>query len=145
MLDTHRIRTRTKEIRRRLLVLERKVKDIPKKEFLKDNLLNDVAERNLQVAIQACIDIANHIVAALGLDRSFKETAEVFETLAREKIIPKDFVPTMKKITGYRNVVVHDYLEVDRSITYRIIQKHLPDLAEFAKYIEEFLQRYKSL
>lgn len=140
MLDIHRIRTRTKEIRKRLLQLE-KFKKISENDFTSDEQLNAVAERNLQVAIQACIDIANHIVASLGLDRPFKETAEVFDALAREKIISKDFVSTMKNVIGYRNVVVHDYLEVDRHITYRIIQANLTDLSEFVKYIEAFLEK----
>ena len=30
-------------------------------------------------------------------------------------------------MTGYRNVVVHDYLKVDRRITYKNIKKHLPE------------------
>lgn len=115
MLDTHRIRTRIKEIRSRLLQLE-KLKRMGKEDFVSDDQVNAASERNLQVAIQACIDIANHVVASLGIDRAFKETAEVFEALERENIIPKKFTPTMKRITGYRNVVVHDYLEIDRNI-----------------------------
>lgn len=141
MLDTHRISTRIKEIRKRLLQLE-KFKQTSEEDFVRDDRLNAASERNLQVAIQACIDIANHIVASLGLDRSFKETAEVFGTLAKEKIIPEDFVPTMEKMTGYRNVVVHDYLEVDRHLTYENIKEHLPDLSKFAKHIEEFMEKH---
>ncbi len=142
MLDTHRIRTRIKEIRKRLMTLDKNFKDIPEEKFIKDEALNAAAERSLQVAIQACIDIANHIVASLGIDRPIKDTAEVFSSLAGENIIPKGFVETMTEITGYRNVLVHDYLEVDRHITYENIQKRLPDLARFAKHIEEFLEKH---
>lgn len=143
MLDTHRIRTRIKEMRRRLIILGKNYKDIPEEKFVKDENLNAAAERSLQVAIQACIDIANHLVSALGLERPSKETAEVFTSLAQEDIVPEKFVQTMKKITGYRNVLVHDYLKVDPHITYQNIQKRLPDLAKFAQYIEEFLEKQK--
>lgn len=141
MLDTYRIKTRIEEIRQRIGVLDQNFKNIPEDKFLKDFRLNAEAEHHLQVAIQACIDIANHIVAVFGLERPAEETCEVFEILAKENIIPEDFVNTMVKITGYRNVLVHGYLDVNRHITYENIQKHLPDLAEFARYIEEFLER----
>lgn len=142
MLDTHRVRTRIKEIRKRLAILDKDFRNIPEKEFIKDERANAAAERHLQVAIQACIDIANHIVASLGIERPMKDTAEVFSSLAQEDVIPKEFVETMTKITGYRNVLVHDYLEIDRLITYENIQKRLPDLSKFAKHIEEFLEKH---
>lgn len=126
MLDTLRVRTRIKEVRKRLTILDKNFKNIPEKEFTKDERVNATAERHLQVAIQACIDIANHIVASLGIERPMKDTAEVFSSLEQEKVIPKRFVETMTKITGYRNVLVHDYLEVDRHITYENIQKRSP-------------------
>ena len=141
MLDTHRIRTRVEEIRKRILLLEQDFKTVPKEKFIDDEALNAAAERHLQVAIQACIDIANHLVSALGLERPKEETAEVFVTLSKENIIPANFVGTLDKIVGYRNVVVHDYLELDRNITYDNIQYHLLDLSKFAKYIEQFLEK----
>ena len=144
MLDTYRIKTRIEEIRQRLDVLEQNFKNIPEDKFLKDFRLNAEAEHHLQVAIQACIDIANHIVAVFGLERPAEKTSEVFEVLAKEKIIPEKFLPVMKDMTGYRNVVVHDYLTVKRRITYNNIQNHLVDLSHFAKYIEEFLEKQTS-
>ncbi len=144
MLDSYRVRTRLKEINKRLRILEEKFKPLSEKELTEDEILNASAERNLQIATQACIDIANHIVAAFVLDRSFKNTSEVFASLAKENIIPEDFVDTMVKITGYRNILVHGYLDVNRKITYKNIQKHLPDISEFAKFIEKFLEKRAS-
>jgi len=143
MLDTYRIKTRIEEIRKRIDVLEQNFKNIPESRFLKDYRLNAEAEHHLQVAIQACIDIASHIVAVFGLERAAEETYEVFESLAQENIIPKKFLPIMRAMTGYRNIVVHDYLSVKRRITYENIQKRLPDLSKFAQYIEEFLEKQK--
>lgn len=144
MLDSYRIRTRLKEINKRVRILKEKFKPLSEEELTKDEILNASAERNLQIATQACIDIANHIVAAFALDRSFKDTAEVFASLAQENIIPENFANTMIKITGYRNVLVHGYLEVNRKITYDNIQNRLQDLSKFAQYIEKFLQKNKA-
>lgn len=139
MLDIYRIRTRIQEIRKRVLELEKNYKEITKERFVKDSRLTAAAERNLQVATQACIDIANHIVATLGFDRPVEETSEVFDTLGNEGIIPESFVNTMKKMTGYRNILVHGYLIVDANKTYDYIQNNMEDFSIFAKHIEKFI------
>lgn len=141
MLDTRRIQTRIKEARRRILVLEKQYQEISEDEFVGDGEKNANAERHLQIAIQACIDIAGHIVATLGLHHPMKETADVFFSLAEEDIIPKDFAKVMKKMTGYRNILVHGYTDVDPHKTYDYIQSRLSDIAQFVKYIEEFLEK----
>lgn len=143
MLDTYRIRTRIQEIRKRVLELEKHYKGISKEKFVKDERLTAAAERNLQVAIQACLDIANHFVAALGLERPVEETAEVFNTLGNEGIIPESFVETMKKMTGYRNILVHGYLIVNPNKTYEYIQNNLGDFSIFVKHIEKFIEKFE--
>lgn len=141
MLDIYRIRTRIQEIRKRVLELENNYKGITKEKFVKDGMLTAAAERNLQVATQACIDIANHIVATLGLERPVEETAEVFNTLGNEGILPEGFVNTMKKMTGYRNILVHGYLIVDPNKTYDYIQNNLADFSTFTKHIEKLIEK----
>ena len=144
MLDTYRTRKRIQEIHKRIKKLEEKFKPLGEREFVEDDSLNAEAERHLQVAIQACIDIANHIVASLGLNKKFETVGEVFYELVENGILDGDFANKMVSITGYRNVLVHGYLDVQRKITYDNIQNHLGDLSEFAKYIEEFLEKYEA-
>ena len=143
MLDTYKVLSRIKEIRRRIGLMEEKFKPLSEEELTKNDVLNDAAEHSLQIAIQACIDIANHIVASLGLSRNFESVSEVFYELAKEHIIDGDFANIMISVAGYRNVVVNGYLEVQRKITYDNIQKRPPDLAKFAQCIEEFLEKYE--
>lgn len=142
MLDTLRLNRRLKELRKRLLELETKFKPLSEEKLVIDETLYNAAEHHLQIAIQCCLDMANHLVAALGLPAPEKEASEVFSTLAREKIIPQSLVLIMKKVTGYRNIVIHDYLEVERHRTYKYIQEDLPDLANFAKAVEKFLEEF---
>src|SRR3989344_308324 len=144
MLDTSRIAERLSLIRWNSRILERDYKDQPKDRFFKDEMFNASAERLLQTAIQACIDISNHIIASLGLKKPKEDTAETFRILYKEGILPEDFAKTMVSITGYRNVLVQGYLDVDKEETYKNINFHLDDLAQFAKYIEDFLERYET-
>ena len=143
MLDTYRIKTRLEEIRRRILILKKDFQKIPEEKLVADENLYASAERHLQVAIQACLDIANHLVASLGLERPKKEVGEVFFALAKERIISQNLAKIMKKVVGYGNILVHEYLEVERHQTYLNIQKGLKDLVSFAKEIEEFLEKNK--
>lgn len=142
MFDISRIHSRIEEINKRLRILNKRFKPLSENELTNDEDLNAAAERHLQIAIQACLDISNHIISALGLERPAQKTSEVFVVLAKEEIIPENLAKKLVKATGYRNVVVHDYLDVNRHETYQNIQKGLPDLTKFAKYIEEFLEKH---
>lgn len=139
MLDIYKIRTRLEETRKRLSLLKKDFRPLAEEKLTTDENLYASAERHLEVAIQSCLDIANHLVAALGLERPKKEAGEVFLTLAKEKIISQNLAAVMKKILGYRNILIHEYLEVERHQTYLNIQKGLEDLERFGKEIEEFL------
>jgi len=143
VLDTYRIERRIQEIHKRLKKLNDKFKPLRESEFVKDDSLNAEAERHLQTAIQACIDIANHIVASLGFNKKFEKTGEVFYELVENGILDGDFAEKMINITGFRNILVHGYLDVQRNITYDNIQNRLGDLAKFAQYIENFLEKYE--
>lgn len=142
MLDTYRIKTRIEEIRKRVQILEKDFRLLSEEKLVTEENLYAAAERHLEVAIQACLDIANHLVSALGLERPKKEASEVFFTLAKEKIIPADLAKIMKSVTGYRNIVIHEYLEVKRHFTYQYIQEGLFDLSNFAQAIEKFLEKF---
>ena len=141
MLDTYRIRTRLEEIRKRIKILEKEFKPLAEEKLVTNENLYAAAERHLEVAIQACLDIANHFVSALGLERPGKEASEVFLTLAKEGVISKKLARVMKSAVGYRNIIIHEYLEVERHFTYQNIQEGLSDLVRFGKEIEGFLKK----
>lgn len=141
MLDIHRIRTRIEEIRKRIIILENDFKPLSEEILVTDENLYAAAERHLEVAIQACLDIANHLVSALGFERPKKEASEAFLVLAKEGIIPKELAQVMRSVVGYRNILIHEYLAVERHYTYQNIQEGLSDLVRFGKEIEEFLEK----
>jgi len=106
--------------------------------FLKDPFLSGSGERYLQVAIQAALDICNHIVADLGLEAP-SEYRQVPEILANHKLLPKRLSERMASMMGLRNILVHEYLKVDRRLVYRIIRNDLGDFAKFIKAVSKFL------
>jgi uncharacterized protein YutE (UPF0331/DUF86 family) len=105
--------------------------------FEKDFLKQDAIAVNLQRAAELTIDTANHVIRKrkLGLP---KESRECFEILVREKIIPDDLGEKLKGMVGFRNIMVHDYQQVDIKIMRDVIENCLDDLILFTNLIMEY-------
>jgi len=132
------IEIRLQKIREYLRRLE-SLRQVDKETFLKDINSQAIAERNLQLAIQCCLDIGSHIIAIQGLERP-EEYKDIFPILARAKILPEEFAKKIEGLAGFRNILVHDYLEIDLNLVYENIQG-LDDLEKFARYIVEYLEK----
>lgn len=87
-------------------------------------------ERALQLAIQSCIDVAAHLVAELGL-RTPDDYRGTFRGLADEGILDKDLAQRLGDAAGMRNILVHEYLEIDARQVWRALER-LDDLRAFA-------------
>ena len=129
------------------LILEKKIDSIlrclnriddriPKSEyeFLRDFDAQDVVILNLTRAVQVSVDIATHILSTTNQPVP-STMAEAFISLERISIISPEIADKMKRSVGYRNVAVHNYDDIDLSITYDIAHKHLSDFKEFIKQI----------
>lgn len=89
---------------------------------------------NIQRACEIAIDIAMYIVSnrKLGVPQTKKEA---FVKLEENNLISKEISINMQKITGFRNIAIHDYKQIDEEILADVIENHLQDLIEFAKEI----------
>lgn len=65
-----------------------------------------------QTTIEACIDAAQHVVADRGLGVPASNAA-AFRSLSQADLIDDDLAASMGGAVGFRNVLVHDYAEVD--------------------------------
>ena len=102
--------------------------------FEEDHLKQDAIAINLQRACEQAIDLANHTIKMkkLGLP---KESKESFRLLADHKVIPKELSEGLQKMIGFRNVLVHEYQELDMKLMIEVIEKHLDDLVNFTNYL----------
>ena len=93
----------------------------------------------LQLAIQAALDIASHIVSddLLGEPASNRE---LFDLLAKHRWMTTELTETMQKMAGFRNILVHGYQTVDNRILRDIVENRLEDLLAFVRMIREHLQ-----
>ena len=98
------------------------------------------AERALQTAIQDVIDIGAHILAALG-DNGWEAYRDIPRRLAHHGVIAQEEVENLEAMIGMRNVLVHQYVEVNPQKVYEIIHTRLADFERFAQAVAKFLQQ----
>ena len=104
-----------------------------------DRLSTDVreirfVEHTLQIAIQAALDVASHIVSdnRLGEPRTNRE---LFDLLGRHGWLTPSLTGVMRDMGGFRNVLVHGYAEVDVDVVRDVLDRHLPDFEVFVAAI----------
>lgn len=129
------ILARIAKLEKVLKKLERlRQRNISEQEFLKDDDLQDIVERNLEVAVEALIDIANHIVGKKRY-RKPENAADTFQILTEEGILEKGFSHKLQGWVGLRNVIVHIYAEINLSLLYKALMNEQDDLRKAAKIL----------
>lgn len=97
-----------------------------------------IIERTLQMAIETCLDVSHHVIADRGL-RVPKTYAETFDVLAESSLLQPGLRRSMVAMTGFRNVLVHEYAEVDAEVVVRLLNEHLGDFGAFVAAAQEWV------
>ena len=101
--------------------------------------MQDIVERNLEVAIQSCIDIANRIISLDELEKPKDYYGSIIR-LGEESILPYDFAQKFAPITGFRNILIHEYLDIDWDEVYKNLQR-LNQFYKFMDYVKKWLSQ----
>ena len=110
-----------------------------KEELLKDPYLQDIVERNLEVSAQAVIDIANRIISIEDLEKP-RDYYEAIKRLGKSDILPQDFAQKLAPIAGFRNILVHDYLDINWDEVYNNLLQ-IDDISKFMHYIKSWMKK----
>ncbi|HVG83563.1 MAG TPA: DUF86 domain-containing protein [Vicinamibacterales bacterium] len=94
-----------------------------------------IVERTLHLAIETCMDVADHIVADRRL-RVPETGAESFEILADAGLLPAPLGTALASMVGFRNVLVHDYTRIDPAIVVRVLSSDLADVERFRDAVQ---------
>lgn len=132
-MDTRAIAMRLQKLDGYLRSL-RQLQAVPLEEYLDDDNVQTIVERKLQLAIQVCMDIGNYLVGQLALPVP-DEQENIFAVLGREGVIERDLSRRMIGMVRFRNILVHDYLEIDSHIVYHNLESELDDFDQFAQAI----------
>jgi len=102
-------------------------------EFRRSPAIHDLAERYLHLAMECVLDLANQAVAEEGLPTP-ETNQDTFTRLEQAGAIPSDLAARLRSWAGFRNILVHQYLDIDHGIAWNAIQKELGDLEAFARW-----------
>ncbi len=129
MVDPERLVAVLSRITARLAILDRYAAE-EHEPLLADRVRMGDLKYTFQTAIEACIDAAQHVVADHGL-RVPSSNADAFRSLAAAGLIHAGLATVLAGAVGFRNVLVHDYAEVDD----RRVVAHLQHLAELRRFV----------
>lgn len=96
------------------------------------------AERGLQLAAESLFDVGAHILAGQFNDHPDDYEA-IIERLGDFDVISEELEARLAGLGGFRNILVHGYLEVDRTEVHEMLEDRLEDFIDFADEIEVFL------
>jgi len=108
-------------------------------EFLSNYKDIQAIKYSLFEIIEACIDIASHIISAKGFQRA-ESYAEMFEILGKNDIIETQLSEELSNMARFRNVLVHGYAKIDNSKVLVFTKEKLIDVENFIKAIIELIK-----
>jgi uncharacterized protein YutE (UPF0331/DUF86 family) len=120
----------------------RNATDITWDVYRTDKRARRFVERTLHIIIEACIDIAQHMIS----DEGFREPSgyrDTFTVLAEQGVLRKEDLEKFENIASFRNLIVHYYERVDDAVVYGVFKENLSDFDLFVDRIIEYLEREK--
>ncbi|MFH1711490.1 MAG: DUF86 domain-containing protein [Nanoarchaeota archaeon] len=117
--------------------LEELVNDVPEsfEEYLNSSTIKAACERHAEKIISAIFDLA-FLFARHKEFETPRDEAGIFNVLASRNIITSELAERLSDAKGMRNVLAHEYGEVDDSIVFHAISEELiKDTEEFIKNI----------
>ena len=92
-----------------------------------------VVERALQVSVEIMIDVAERIIALEGAG-PVASAAEAIEALVRLKVLDSS-IPYVDMVR-FRNMVVHQYEEIDPAVLFDLVKNRMGDFRKFRDEID---------
>ncbi|NEX14902.1 MAG: antitoxin [Prosthecochloris sp.] len=130
-----------KKLRRILLYLQelRRLSFMNLEDFQEDIVKKRFVERNIELCIEAMIDVCRHLVSSLNLQEP-ESYADCFRILARGSVITDARQKTFAEMARFRNRLIHIYDDVDDSITFDIYSNRLSDFDDFVNVIRGYIR-----
>lgn len=120
-----------------------KLKPISEKsfnEYLSDFYLKSTAERMVQLIVECASDINNHVVVE-SRQRPPEDYTSSFTRASDVGLISRDLAQKIKGSGGMRNIIVHEYIDIDDEKVYNNLSMAIADFKEYIKQVDSFLER----
>ncbi len=136
MVDEVRVTRLLRTAQEGLVILQRRASE-DTKERASETWLPAVKYSFISV-LEVCVDVAHHICSTehFGTPNS---NGDAMRRLGLHKVLTPDLAQEMAQAIGFRNVLVHDYIDVVDSIVIERLEEHNA-LNEFTRAIALWLE-----
>ncbi len=97
------------------------------------------AERFLQLAVEAALDIGHRLIARMGLGRP-QSDVEVFRIPGRAGILPEALAEAGAQMAWWRNRLVHLYGDIDPAEVHAMLPQAIRDLKAFVQVTARLIE-----
>ena len=136
ILDT--IQIKLKELQKNIVLLKSIAVYINEQNLKEDMIRYWGIERGIQISIECVIDICNIIISTIGIEKP-DTYREAVMALSKEGVLNKEFAKQIANMVSFRNILVHDYMNIDEKIMINILKNNLDDFVKFMNYINKWI------
>lgn len=120
----------------RIVTCVAELRRLARPEAIQDDVREErFVEHTLQLATQAALDVASHIVSDESLGEP-QSNRELFHILARAGWLEPALAERLALMAGFRNILVHGYDDVDLTVVVDVVRNRLGDLLLFVDAVQ---------
>ncbi|SDL04046.1 type VII toxin-antitoxin system HepT family RNase toxin [Halarsenatibacter silvermanii] len=114
--------------------------DIELTDYKNDKIKKRYLERTLQLALESILDIGNHIISDERLG-SPNNNADIIKILTEHKIfdVSEEKKEQYIRMAKFRNILGHDYAEIEDEIIVNILNNHLEDFKTIFNFYRDYI------
>lgn len=139
MVDERVVSIKLEQIEQYHGELTDKRETLSRSEYLESVTEQRAVERMFENAIQACADLAQH-VATHEFDYDGSTAKEAVRILSREGVIDDQTRTTLVAAIGFRNVLAHEYGQVDAGKVYDTLQTGLTVYDTYSRQVATWVR-----
>ena len=109
-------------------------------EYLSDFYMKTSAERLIQLIVERASNINSHVVIE-SEQRPPEDYTSSFIKAADTGLITHELANKLKGSGGMRNIIVHEYMDIDDKKIYEILPIAISDYKEYIRQVDDFLDR----
>ncbi len=138
MVDEERLAKYIRELENYLGQLN-ELKKISKEDYISDWRISYIVERTLHLSLETFLSIGEMIISELRFKKP-DSYAEIPKILTENKVIPQQLAEKLIDLAKFRNVLVHEYLYLDREKVYQHLFNDQEIIQEFLNCIKQFIK-----
>lgn len=114
---------------------------VNKKSFFSDYHFYGLAEHYLHLSIEATLDVSKLLIIAYRFPRPELQR-DLMQVLFDRKVITEKLFHQLIGMSGFRNILIHEYERVDKKHIYDFLQNNINQFSDFKRAVLKYLKKH---